>query len=109
MNITSHGISLKKANFRKLSCTVTGAYGLFLLVVVISLAHGFTYLFPDNPLFFFVAAALFLSILLFLTWTVLPFSSKLVSRKFCLLIKEWPQASPPNLIATEKYLAIVKN
>jgi len=34
---------------------------------------------------------------------------KLVSRKFCLLIKEWPQASPPNLIATEKYLAIVKN
>jgi uncharacterized membrane protein len=36
-------------------------------------------------------------------------TSFLVSRKFCLLIKEGPQASPPNLIATEKYLAIVKN
>jgi uncharacterized protein HemY len=33
----------------------------------------------------------------------------LVSRKFCLLIKEGTQPSPPNLMATIKYLTIVKN
>jgi hypothetical protein len=36
-------------------------------------------------------------------------SYRLVSRKFCLLIKEGAHPSPPNLMATEKYLAIVKN
>ena len=33
----------------------------------------------------------------------------LVSRKFCLLIIEGTHPSPPNLMATEKYLAIIKN
>ena len=76
MNITSHGISLKKASPRKLACSVMGTYGLFLLVIIISLAQVFLYRFSDNNLFYFVATALFLIILLFLTVSVLPFSSK---------------------------------